>query len=99
MTGCPNGCSRPYVADIGIVGESLHKYKIYLGGRLDGSRLNEPFKGLVDIDEVVPTVRSLLRVYADKRKGQEPVGDFFDRIGFDTLESLTDKVHANGSTK
>jgi len=99
MTGCPNGCSRPYVADIGIVGESLHKYKIYLGGRLDGSRLNEPFKGLVDIDEVVPTVRRLLHVYADKRDGKEPVGDFFDRIGFDTLESLTDNVHANGSSK
>ena len=98
MTGCPNGCSRPYVADIGIVGESLHKYKIYLGGRLDGSRLNEPFQGLVDIDEVVPTVRSLLRVYADKRDGKEPVGDFFDRIGFDKLESLTQNGYAvNGS--
>jgi sulfite reductase (ferredoxin) len=94
MTGCPNGCSRPYVADIGIVGESLHKYKIYLGGRLDGSRLNEPFQGLVDIDEVVPTVRSLLRVYADKREGKEPVGDFFDRIGFDKLESLTQNGYA-----
>jgi sulfite reductase (ferredoxin) len=92
MTGCPNGCSRPYVADIGIVGESLHKYKIYLGGRLDGSRLNEPFRGLVDIDEIVPTVRRLLRVYAEERDGQEPMGDFFNRIGFDTLDALTEQA-------
>jgi sulfite reductase (ferredoxin) len=88
MTGCPNGCSRPYVADIGIVGQSLHKYKIYLGGRLDGSRLNEPYADLVDIDEIVPSIRTLLRDYADRRQNGEPIGDFFNRVGFDSLPSL-----------
>lgn len=98
MTGCPNGCSRPYVADIGIVGQSLHKYKIYLGGRLDGTRLNEPYADLVDLDEVVPTIRRLLRVYADRREQGEPLGDFFHRVGVDTLQSLTQNGHANGTT-
>lgn len=98
MTGCPNGCSRPYVADIGIVGQSLYKYKIYLGGRLDGTRLNEPYADLVDLDEVVPTIRRLLRVYADRRKSGEPLGDFFHRVGADTLQSLTQNGHANETT-
>lgn len=98
MTGCPNGCARPYVADIGIVGQSLHKYKIYLGGRLDGTRLNEPYADLVDLEEVVPTIRRLLRVYADRRENEEPLGDFFTRLGLDTLHSLTQNGHTNGST-
>lgn len=99
MTGCPNGCARPYVADIGIVGQSLHKYKIYLGGRLDGTRLNEPYEELVDIDEVVPTIRRLLHVYADRRNNGEAPGDFFHRVGADSLHSLTQNGQTNGSTE
>ncbi len=89
MTGCPNGCARPYVADIGVVGQSLDKYKIYVGGSPDGTRLNVPFADLVDTDEIVPTIRRLLRTYKQEGRSEEPFGDFCHRVGIDALQSLT----------
>ena len=56
MTGCPNGCARPYNSDIGLVGKTAGKYTIFLGGRLLGDRLNFIYKDLVPADEVVPTL-------------------------------------------
>ena len=56
MTGCPNGCARPYNSDIGLVGKTKDKYTIFLGGRLLGDRLNFIYKDLVPTDKVVPTL-------------------------------------------
>ncbi len=95
MTGCPNGCARPYVSDIGIVGQSLDKYKIYVGGRADGTRLNEPYKELVDREDVVETVRPLIYAYADERENGESFGDFCQRVGVDNLESLVENAVAS----
>src|SRR5436853_5982281 len=61
MTGCPNGCARPYNSDVGLVGRSLGKYTVFLGGRLLGDRLNFQYKDHVPEEEVVPT---LLPVFA-----------------------------------
>src|SRR5439155_15674924 len=52
MTGCPNGCARPYVAEIGIVGRSGDNYNIYLGGAATGTRLNTLFAELVPLKEI-----------------------------------------------
>ena len=60
MTGCPNGCSRPYNADIGLVGKTAGKYTIYLGGRLWGDRLDFVYKELVQFEEIVPMLVPVL---------------------------------------
>lgn len=92
MTGCPNGCARPYVADIGFVGRSLDQYTVFLGGRTDGTRLNQPFRDLVPLDELVATVRPVLVLFAQERRPGESFGDFCHRIGPDALQAYTENV-------
>lgn len=87
MTGCPNGCARPYVAEIGLVGRSLDKYTIFLGGAFNGTRLAEPFLDLVPLREIVPRLRPLLSYYRDAAVGEENFGDFVHRVGFDDLRA------------
>ncbi len=83
MTGCPNGCARPYVADIGFVGQSLNKYSIFIGGDPSGTRLNKLYKELVPLEELVSEVRPLLERYSVNRKNGESFGDFWERKGID----------------
>jgi len=91
MTGCPNGCARPYVAEIGLVGRSLDKYMIFLGGAFNGTRLAVPFIDLVPLREIVPRLRPLLAYYRDAASEEENFGDFVHRVGFDDLRArLTD---------
>lgn len=85
MTGCPNGCARPYVAEIAFVGRSLDKYTIFLGGNPAGTRLAKPFVDLVHLNDLIPTLRPVLSYYRDERQADESFGDFTLRIGLDTL--------------
>jgi len=87
MTGCPNGCSRPYVAEIAFVGRALDKYIVFLGGNPAGTRLAKPFLDLVHINDLVPTLRPILAHYRDERRTGESFGDFVLRIGFDDLRT------------
>jgi sulfite reductase (ferredoxin) len=88
MTGCPNGCARPYVADLAFVGRSLDKYVVYVGGRMDGTRLNQPFKDLVPTDALVDTVLPLLVFYKQSRGPGESFGDFCARVGIEALQGF-----------
>jgi sulfite reductase (ferredoxin) len=88
MTGCPNGCSRPYVADIGLVGRSLNKYSIFLGGRIDGTRLNKLYKDVVPIESIIETLLPILTHFKNTREPDETFGDFCVRVGFAELEAL-----------
>ncbi len=81
MTGCPNGCARPYVADIGFVGQSLNKYSIFVGGDPSGTRLNTLFKELVPFEELVNEVHTLLKEYKIYRHNNESFGDYWERKG------------------
>jgi sulfite reductase (NADPH) hemoprotein beta-component len=81
MTGCPNGCGRPYLAEIGFVGKAPGKYNMYLGAAFNGSRLNSLYKASLPAAEIVPTVRPLLRRYAEERQPGERFGDFVIRVG------------------
>ena len=81
MTGCPNGCVRPYQSDIGIVGRSGDKYTIFVGGNLVGSRLSFLLKDLVPSGEIVPTLTPLLESYRDQRTPGEGFGDYCMRLG------------------
>lgn len=90
MTGCPNGCARPYVADIGFVGRSLDRYTIFLGGQMDGTRLNKPFRDLVPLGELVPTLRPLFVLFKNERLPGESFGDFCHRVGVEALQAYTE---------
>jgi sulfite reductase (ferredoxin) len=88
MTGCPNGCVRPYQSDIGIVGRSGDKYTIFVGGNLVGSRLNFVLKDLVPFDEIVATLRPALTAFKDRRENGESFGDFCHRLGADAVRAI-----------
>jgi sulfite reductase (ferredoxin) len=88
MTGCPNGCARPYQSEIGLVGRSGDKYTIYLGGHVLGHRLNFLFKDLVPLPDIVPTLRPLLRSFKDERHPKEGFGDYCQRQGLERLQAL-----------
>jgi sulfite reductase (ferredoxin) len=85
MTGCPNGCARPYNSDIGLVGKTKDKYTVFLGGRVLGDRLNFIYKDLVSTDQVVATIAPVLSYFKSARQNGESFGDFCNRIGKDTL--------------
>jgi sulfite reductase (NADPH) hemoprotein beta-component len=81
MTGCPNGCARPYLAEIGLVGRSPGAYNLYLGGAFDGTRMNKLYRKDVDDDGIVASLTPLFRDYAEHRSGGERFGDYAVRAG------------------
>ncbi len=90
MTGCPNGCARPYNSDVGLVGKTAGKYTIFLGGRLLGDRLNFLYKDLVPEDEVVAALAPVLLHFKQDREPGETFGDFCHRKGAENLLAWTD---------
>jgi sulfite reductase (NADPH) hemoprotein beta-component len=79
MTGCPNGCARPYIAEIGLVGRNPGKYNLHLGGAHDGSRLNRIFREDADEETILATLAPLFADYAKSRSKDEFFGDFVTR--------------------
>ena len=80
MTGCPNGCARPYMAEIAFVGKAPNKYQIYLGGNEASTRLNRLYKDSVKGEELMNELRLLLVRYLQERHGGERFGDFCERV-------------------
>lgn len=85
MTGCPNGCARPYNSDVGLVGKAKGKYTLFVGGRTEGDRLNFVHKDLVPEEEVVATLVPLLEFFKAERQDGESFGDFCHRQGNERL--------------
>lgn len=79
-TGCPNGCARPYTAEIGIVGESVELYTIYLGGSPRGDRLAQPYRRLIPLRELASTLRPLFEQWRATGLPDEAFGDWFHRV-------------------
>jgi sulfite reductase (ferredoxin) len=88
MTGCPNGCARPYTADLAFVGRSLGKYVVFVGGSFLGTRLAVAYADLVPFDQIVPTVRPLFERYRDERQPGERFGDYWNRVGVQPLQAV-----------
>lgn len=80
MTGCPNGCARPYMAEIAFVGKSPNKYQLYLGGNEGSTRMSRLYKDSVKGEELIPELRTLLSRFKTERNGSERFGDFCDRV-------------------
>ncbi|HUC83615.1 MAG TPA: NADPH-dependent assimilatory sulfite reductase hemoprotein subunit, partial [Candidatus Acidoferrales bacterium] len=78
-TGCPNGCARPYLAEIGFVGKSPGRYQLWLGGNASGTRLNRLWKDVIKEPEIENELRPLLSRYVRERLGGERFGDFAAR--------------------
>ncbi len=80
MTGCPNGCARPYMAEIGFVGKAPGKYQLYLGGNESSTRLNRVFQETVKSDEIINVLRPVLSRYGRERNSGERFGDWCERV-------------------
>ena len=79
MTGCPNGCARPYLAEIGFVGKSEGHYNLYLGGNFIGTRLNTLYKETLTEPEILSELQPIIADYARTRELGEKLGDFVIR--------------------
>ncbi len=95
MTGCPNGCARPYVAEIGLVGRNPGLYNLYLGAAFDGSRLSKLFAQDVDKQKIVGLLEPLFVAYAKERKKGEHFGDFAIRAGYVKPTTVSNQFHAD----
>ena len=81
MTGCPNGCARPYLGEIGLVGRAPGRYNLYLGANHAGERLNKLYREMLDEDGILRELTPLLAAYATGRTPGEGFGDFLVRTG------------------
>lgn len=80
MTGCPNGCSRPYTADIALVGRRPEIYHLFVGGRPAGDRMADLYAADVKMEDILPTLTPLLTQYAANRNQGEGLGDYYQRL-------------------
>jgi len=91
MTGCPNGCARPYMGDIGIVGRTKDVYNVYIGGDWANTRLNTLYAPSVRINDLASTIYPLLVLWRDGRLPDETFGDFCHRIGIEQLRTQVEE--------
>jgi len=99
MTGCPNGCARPYLAEIGLVGKGPGRYNLYLGAAFDGSRMSKLFAEDLDHTGIIAALDPVLAAYAKEREGNERFGAFTIRAGFVAQTGNGRDFHANTGAK
>ncbi len=97
ITGCPNGCARPYAGDIGIVGRAPNLYALYSGGDFEGTRLNKKVLDKVSYQDLTQALEQIFLLFKNQRKNNEALGDFCNRVGTDIQfkkikEVLDDKI-------
>jgi sulfite reductase (NADPH) hemoprotein beta-component len=95
MTGCPNGCARPYLAEIGLVGKGPGRYNLYLGAAFDGSRMNKLYAEDLDHAGIVAALDPIFAAYAAERNTGERFGDFTIRAGFVVASGNGREFHAH----
>lgn len=89
MTGCPNGCARPYMAELGFVGSAPESYQVWLGGSPDQTRLAQAYVDRMPIHELELFLEPIFVFFKKERKPGEKFGDFCDRVGFDAIRQYT----------
>ncbi|KAK4618658.1 Sulfite reductase [NADPH] subunit beta [Fulvia fulva] len=95
MTGCPNGCARPWLAEVAFVGKAFGAYNMYLGGGYHGNRLNKLYRSSIKEEEILEIMKPLLKRYALERKDGERFGDFVIRIGVIVATTDGQNFHDN----
>ena len=90
MTGCPNGCARPYNADLALVGKAKDKYTLFAGGGWLGNRLAFVYKDLVPDATVADEIIGIFAAFKANREGDESLGDFCTRVGADDLAVMAE---------
>jgi sulfite reductase (NADPH) hemoprotein beta-component len=93
MTGCPNGCARPYLGEIGLTGKALGKYNLYLGADFSGQRLNRLYLENVDENTILETLKPMIQQFASERHEGEYFGDFLVRQGIVGEERTPAMMH------
>jgi sulfite reductase (ferredoxin) len=88
MTGCPNGCARPYLAELGFVGQSPNAYQLWLGADPHQTRLAQPYLDNLEADDIEKVLEPLFVCFKRHRHEGESFGDFCDRYGFEQLRSF-----------
>ncbi|CAM3943158.1 MULTISPECIES: assimilatory sulfite reductase (NADPH) hemoprotein subunit [Shewanella] len=81
MTGCPNGCARPFAAEIGLVGKAPGRYNLYLGASFEGTRLNKLYRENIQEAEILAALDELFARYVKEREAGETFGNFTVRVG------------------
>lgn len=82
MTGCPNGCARPWLAEVAFVGKAYGAYNMYLGGGYHGQRLNKLYRSSIQEEEILDVMKPMLKRYALEREQGEHFGDWVIRVGY-----------------
>lgn len=96
MTGCPNGCARPYMAELAFVGDGPKNYQVWLGGSPVLTRTAYPFKAKMNADELEATLEPIFAMFIKERQAFEAFGDFCHRVGADAIEAFCE-TYAMGS--
>ncbi len=95
MTGCPNGCARPYISEIGFVGRSPGSYNVYLGGGFAGQRLSKLYRENFPGSEIKALLTPIIRKYSVERLEGERFGDFCIRAGYVAATEQGKDFHHN----
>ncbi len=93
MTGCPNGCGRPFLAEIGLVGRAPGRYNLYLGASFVGDRLNKLYKEMLSEEEIISALTPILEDFAKTRDRNERFGNFVIRKGYVKATTEGKKFH------
>ncbi|MBC7516051.1 MAG: sulfite reductase, ferredoxin dependent [Alkalinema sp. FL-bin-369] len=88
MTGCPNGCARPYLAEIGFVGNGPNQYQLWLGACSNQTRLSEVYLEKMNGDDLETTLEPIFVFFKKRRKRSETFGDFCHRMGFAAIREF-----------
>jgi sulfite reductase (ferredoxin) len=96
MTGCPNGCARPYLAEVGFVGNGPNQYQLWLGASPNQTRLSEVYVEKLHIDDLETTLEPVFAFFKKRRRKDESFGDFCHRMGFDAIRAFAEKYEKVG---
>lgn len=99
MTGCPNGCARPYVAEVGFVGSYPESYQVWLGGSPNQTRLARPYTDKMHVNDLESFFEPLFVYFKKSRQKNESFGDFCDRVGFDALREFSNNYQSSKVAK
>ncbi|MHC5733619.1 sulfite reductase, ferredoxin dependent [Nostoc sp.] len=102
MTGCPNGCARPYLAELAFVGSAPESYQLWLGGSPNQTRLAQPYTEKLHHNDLESFLEPIFVYFKKSRKSKEKFGDFCDRVGFDAIREFAASYEpqtANGTSK